>query len=240
MFYYELSCQLYLKKDLTFKESFEKLAKFLSFTLFQAGEGSLHYEKKLKFYVFSGFKAEENEKDIYKNGTIKEFKIRSLNENFINLLEENLRKNINNANFLLVKSIKKRVEQFFISELSSLTPTIVSTSNSRFWTSEEDGSLTFLYQQLQNNLINKYENFYGEKINFKENFIQVLEQKNHKPQNIQISKNDKNIRFFGNKFKIIPNDDKISQNLAFIALACGLGEKNSYGAGFCLGKWVKK
>lgn len=236
MKYYELACQLYLKKDLAFKESFEKLAKYISFTLFQAEQGDLHYNGKFKFYVFSGFKADEKEANFYENGKIKEFYLRSLSEDFIKLLEENLRKNINNPNFLLVKSRKKTVKKFFINELYTLSPTIISTDNSRFWTSEEDGSLTFLYEQVQNNLIKKYESFYGEKLKIQENFIQVLEQKNYKPQNIHIRKNDKILRFFGNKFKIIPNDDEASQKLAFIALACGLGEKNSYGAGFCLGK----
>jgi len=48
--------------------------------------------------------------------------------------------------------------------------------------------------------------------------------------------NERKITFFGNKFRIAPNEDDISQKLAFVALACGLGEKNSYGGGFCLGK----
>ena len=47
------------------------------------------------------------------------------------------------------------------------------------------------------------------------------------------------IRFFGNKLRIVPNEDELSQKLAFTALACGLGEKNSYGGGFCLGEGVR-
>lgn len=35
------------------------------------------------------------------------------------------------------------------------------------------------------------------------------------------------------------NEDKVSQKLAFIALACGLGEKNSFGGVFCLGKGIR-
>lgn len=66
--------------------------------------------------------------------------------------------------------------------------------------------------------------------------IQLLELKNKVPQNIIIYKDGKKIRFFGNKFRIVPNEDEVSQKLAFTALACGLGEKNSYGGGFCVGK----
>jgi len=44
----------------------------------------------------------------------------------------------------------------------------------------------------------------------------------------------KKIKLFGNKFKIIPKADEISQKLAFIALGAGLGEKGSFGGGFCI------
>ncbi len=44
---------------------------------------------------------------------------------------------------------------------------------------------------------------------------------------------NKEVRLFGNKFKIIPNEDEVSQKLAFVALGAGLGEKNSFGGGFC-------
>ncbi len=40
-----------------------------------------------------------------------------------------------------------------------------------------------------------------------------------------------------NAIILIPNEDKSSQALAFIALSCGLGEKQSYG-GFCLSKGI--
>ena len=46
----------------------------------------------------------------------------------------------------------------------------------------------------------------------------------------------KNIKFIGNKFKVWVNEDEKSQKLALIAMACGLGEKNTIvGTGFCTG-----
>jgi CRISPR-associated endoribonuclease Cas6 len=72
-----------------------------------------------------------------------------------------------------------------------------------------------------------------------QNFIQLLEIKNRIPQNIRIIKNDKKVTFFGNKFKIVPHEDEVSQKLAFTALACGLGEKNSYGGGFVLARGMR-
>ena len=88
------------------------------------------------------------------------------------------------------------------------------------------------------NLEKKYKSFFGEEIaldSAAQNFIQLLELKNRKPQTIKVKKDGGFIRFFGNKLRIVPNEDELSQKLAFTALACGLGEKNSYGGGFCLG-----
>ena len=93
------------------------------------------------------------------------------------------------------------------------------------------------------NLLKKYESFYNEKLNIDHNFIQFLEIKNHKPQIIFFTKNYNNqikrIKLFGNKFRIIPNEDELSQKLAFMSLSCGLGEKQSYGAGLCLSKELR-
>jgi CRISPR-associated endoribonuclease Cas6 len=109
-----------------------------------------------------------------------------------------------------------------------------------FWTMDKDGDIMKLQKQLHDNLEKKYVDFYGEKLQGEQNFIQLLEVKNRQPQNIWLSKNGKSFRFFGNKFRIVPNEDDVSQKLAFLALSCGLGEKNSFGGGFCISggnKW---
>ena len=112
-----------------------------------------------------------------------------------------------------------------------------------FWTVQKDGDILKLQKQIQDNLLKKYESFYNEKLNIDHNFIQFLEIKNHKPQIIFFTKNYNNqikrIKLFGNKFRIIPNEDELSQKLAFMSLSCGLGEKQSYGAGLCLSKELR-
>jgi len=195
----------------------------------------LHKQKGYKYYSFGNFYPIEKEK-IYKKGNTYQFVLRSLDETFIETLSKALRQNIDNPNFLVIDTHKRVVKQFFISELYSVTPVIVSIENGLFWTMEKDGDIMKLQKQLHDNLEKKYQSFYGEPIKSEQNFIQLLEIKNRVPQNIQITKNGKNIRLFGNKFRIVPNEDEISQRLAFLVLSCGLGEKNSFGGGFCLGR----
>ena len=89
-------------------------------------------------------------------------------------------------------------------------------------------------QALHNNLVKKYKDLFGD-IETDENFIELLEIKNRLP----IAMKYKNGRIYGNKFFIRPKGDAVSQKLAFMVLADGLGEKNSLGFGFCkgFGRW---
>ncbi len=200
---------------------------------------SLHYKENVfKHYNFGNFYPIEK-KQIYKKGNSYQFTIRSLDEKFIDTLSKTLRANIDNPNFLVVETHKKTIKQFFISELYSATPVIVSSSNSLYWSMDTDGDILKLQKQLNENLKKKYQSFYDESIDEEQNFIQLLEIKNRYPQSIYMKKGNKEIRFFGNKFRIVPHEDEVSQKLAFVALACGLGEKNSFGGGFCLSKGLR-
>ena len=239
MKYFELTCTAYIKKDILFRDSFEKLSKYISFSMAQTNEfKELHNSDGFKFYTFNNFYPIEKSK-IYKQGNSYTFSIRSFNENLIDQLITSLRENINNPNFLVIQSQKKAIKEFFISELYSITPVIVSVENGFFWTMEKDGDIIKLYKQLHSNLDRKYISLYNKKPQVKDNFIQLLEIKNRVPQTIQNHRNGKSFRFFGNKFKIVPREDEVSQKLAFLALGCGLGEKNSFGGGFCVGKGIK-
>jgi len=238
MRYFELICTAYIKRDIGFRESFEILSKYISFSMAQDELLlELHKQNRFKHYTFSNLYPPQRDK-IYHRGQNYTLTIRSLNEQFIDTLQETLRANINNPYLQIVITKKKIVKQFFISELYSITPVISTIDNNKFWTKEQDGNIIKLYNQLHNNLDRKYQEFYSEKLDSSENFIQLLSVKNRKPQNIWSTKNGKSFRFFGNKFSIVPREDEASQKLAFIALACGLGEKNSFGGGFCLGKGI--
>ena len=240
MKYFELNCTVFLKNDIEFKKSFNVVTKYINFSMLNNKKlKELHAQKSFKHYSFGNFYPIEKEQ-VYKKGKSYQFIMRSLSEDFIDALSIELRKNIDNASFIVVQTHKKAVKQFFISELYSLTPIIVSTEKNIFWTKEDD--LMFLYKQLQDNLEKKYFEFYEEKLEPIQNFIQLLELKNHRLQTIEIDKtykNGKKVKFFGNKFRIVPNEDEVSQKLAFLALSCGLGEKNSYGGGFLIGKGLR-
>ena len=233
MKYFELVCTVFLKQDIEFKNSFEIISKYMSYTICSSPLKDIHKSLDYKYYVFKSFYPIESDK-VYKKGNIYEFTIRALNKEFVDMLSNSLRENINNPFFQVLNTTKKVINQFFITELYTVTPTIITTDNGLFWTMQKDGDILRLQKQLHDNLEKKYKAFYDEEIQAEQNFIQLLEVKNRVPQNIEIKKDGKRVRFFGNKFKIVPHEDEVSQKLAFMALGAGLGEKNSFGGGFCL------
>lgn len=247
MKYFELTCTAYIKRDITFENSFKIIADYINYSFAKDEKlKQLHKNRGFKLYVFGGMLPIEKAGACKKGGTYR-FAIRSLSEEFIDKLSNLMRQNIDNKNFLVVDTFKRYIKQSFISELYTASPVIVSVSDGRFWTKEDD--MMVLHKQLQDNLEKKYQEFYGKSIKGEQSFVQLFELKNHRLQTIETNKKyekkDKKyekvsfVKFYGNKFRIVPNEDEVSQKLAFVAMACGLGEKNSFGGGFCLGKGLR-
>lgn len=152
---------------------------------------------------------------------------------------------MNNSFLIVLSAIKKEIDQFFIKELYSATPVIVSErkdDNGRqlYWSMDYNGDIEILQNQLQKNLEKKLKLFYPDDRDIMDNFIDKIEIKNQKPQSIYFktvrNQKEKLVRLIGNKFKIVPKKDDLSQKLAFLSLGVGLGEKSSFGGGFCLGR----
>lgn len=245
---FELKCEAYLKIDINLKDSFDVLSKYINHSIYQNEiyEQKDKNENTIKNYCFGNFYPTEIDK-IYKKNTVYEFVIRSINKDFIDEMQKALSLNINNSLLQVLSTIKKEINQFFIRELYSATPVIVSDKKDEngkqiYWSLDYNGDIEILQNQLQKNLEKKLKQFYPEDIEVPQNFIQEIEIKNLKPQSIYFktisNQKEKLVRLIGNKFKIIPKEDELSQKLAFLSLGVGLGEKSSLGGGFCLSRGI--
>lgn len=243
---FELKCITYLKEDISFENSFDVLSKYINYSICKKDEYLEQHNKNIfNNYCFGSFLPIEKDK-IYKKGNNYSFTIRTINEEFAKDLYNLLRVNIDNRFLQIIEIRKKIIKKTFISELYSATPVVSSLKKENtkerqfFWTLEKSGDIIELQNQLQENLLRKYEEFFSEKLEPTQNFIQLLEVKNQKPQSIYFTKQNNDIktkvRLLGNKFRIVPNEDEISQKLAFLSLGVGFGEKNSYGGGFMIWK----
>ena len=240
---FELKCKAYLKTNIELKSSFDVLSKYLNYSIYQ-NEIYKNKDTSIKNYCFGNFYPTESDK-IYKKNNVYEFVIRSIDEEFIDELEKAILENMNNSFLIVLSAVKKEIDQFFIRELYSATPVIVSqkkddTGRQLYWSLDYNGDMEILQNQLQKNLEKKLKLFYPDNMDISNNFIDEIEIKNIKPQSIYFktirNQKEKLVRLIGNKFKIVPKKDDLSQKLAFLSLGVGLGEKSSFGGGFCLGR----
>ena len=240
---FELKCKAYLKTNIELKSSFDVISKYLNYSIYQ-NEIYKNKDTSIKNYCFGNFYPTESDK-IYKKNNVYEFVIRSIDEEFIDELEKALIQNMNNSFLIVLSAVKKEIDQFFIRELYSATPVIVSqkkddTGRQLYWSLDYNGDMEILQNQLQKNLEKKLKLFYPDDMDVSNNFIDEIEIKNIKPQSIYFktirNQKEKLVRLIGNKFKIVPKKDDLSQKLAFLSLGVGLGEKSSFGGGFCLGR----
>lgn len=227
--YFELIITTYLKKDIYFNCSGALIGDMLNKTMLKNSYlKNLHKQNVYKHYCFGSFFPIEKDKT-YKKGSVYTFKIRSLNSEFTDNVWKNIKK-IKDDNFsvLAIEYTKKNIRQ--ISNIYTVTPTVITLEKNRNWTQDDD--VLVVMDRIKSNLEKKYKSFYGENVVFDSDIIDRFELMNKKP----VTTCYKNTKFLGNKFKIWFNQDENAQKLAFIAITCGLGEKNSsVGAGFCMG-----
>lgn len=230
MNYYELTCTTLLLKDIYFDSVGEELGKNISNSMLLDSElANIHESKGYKYYVYDSLYPRERDKT-YKKGNVYIFRIRSIDKELILKFRKTLSNYSSKDGIQILSTEIKTYRQFYITELYTVTPA-VATVDDRFWVRGD--SIELLDRRINENLIKKYQDYYGEDINTKESFIQAIELKNYKPIGFVY----KDIRLIGNKFNILVKSDEVSQKLAFLALGTGLLEKNSSnGMGFCIAR----
>lgn len=227
---YQLTITTLLKKDLHFRESSYRIGQLINKSLL--GEKALkdkHKRNEYKYYVFDNLYPRSKDK-FYKKSRIYIFNIRTPIEYIYNILDELL--SSTETDFFTILSIsKKQLKEVKIKEIVTITPAVMTLKNS-YWTI--DKGLQELENGINNNILKKYKRLYDEKDDLKdEKFFYDMQVLNRKPIGIKY----KNINFLGNKIELKIKEDKTSQQLAQLAAAAGILEKNSScGMGYCIYK----
>ena len=228
---YEVKITLFLKTDIEYKNIHEKLASNVNKALFEDDKlKNIHMDKQYKPYVIGNLYPFDPKSKIYKSNQIYILTIRSVDKEFLSLLTRCL-KFSNKLDFNVIASEFNEVRINYIESVFTLTPALISITDEnnkiKNWVNS-DGSLDFVKKRIKGNLEKKYFQLFGEKITAPDDFINMIEIQNKVP----IVFDYKNSKFFTNKFKIVFNNDELSQKLAFLAFGVGLLEKNSLGFGF--------
>ena len=126
------------------------------------------------------------------------------------------------------QSTGETYEQKNIKKLITLTPVVITKLEGGY---DIENDLEFVKERILSNTQKKYKNIYETEA--KVDFIKNITKTNKKPIKVPY----KNKSVLGNKFEIEIKEDPMSQNLAFLVLAVGCGEKNSnLGFGMCMAR----
>ena len=224
---YKLNIKVNLKSKIFYQSANGVINKTISTSLIRAGYKDIYENKKIKCFVVSNF---FNPKDKY---------YQVGNNNFLLYTPKlEIAKAISNSIFMYEDKIlkvnkinTKQIDIKFIQKLTSKNPVIISLKEkNKTWTIDKSGDIIFFQEALVDNLVHKYEIFYNEKLKLQNSPIAFLK---IYPIVEKILLNSKKATLYGHKIEVGFNEDEISQKLAFLALSCGLGTRNSFGGGFC-------
>lgn len=233
--YTEISVTVILEKDIEQKKCGEVIGNFINYSMLNdAVLKNLHTKTGFKFYSFDNlYPLAEN--GVYISNRMYTFRIRIMQADISNRFY-NAIKNTKSNIFRVMFVTKRIVKQKCIEQLISLTPIIVilkKDCRDRF----NDKELYSIQKRIINTLVKKYNHLNNENLTYKdaEHMFELTKIKS----NI-IPTYYKNVKLLGIKYEFNIAMDKLSQDLAFIAEATGLGEKNtSVGAGFCHANYLK-
>ena len=119
----------------------------------------------------------------------------------------------------------------FISEIYTLTPVIIKTDKG-YW--RDQISINEFERLLVENLIKKYNQYTGEKIDEDFQLYTSLTFMNRKPVKVEY----KGIHLLGDKVNLKISDDVRAQELAYVLLGTGIGTMNARGYGYCNYRWL--
>ncbi len=229
MTYYEIIVTTRVKKDMKYDEANQIIGGFINRSFyFDEKLASIHEKTGFKYYIFSTLTPIEKEKTYHKN-RLYTFRIRGLEEELITTLKSCLEKTGNPYLEMLTGETKKVIIRK-INRLKTVNPVVVTLDGGPAFTHENN--INHIIKRIQSNLEKKYNSFYNTELRSDNLFITGFKILNQKP----IAMKYKDIKLLGNKFEFFISEDEISQKLANMALATGIGEKNtSLGAGFCVG-----
>lgn len=231
----ELKLTIQPKVSVHYLQAQERIAKWLNQA--QLADPSFkqsHYERSFKHYVFNNLYPTEAD-GIYQQGRVYVLTVRSSVADILNRLRRCLQACREDEHFYMIACEQQTRRLGLITELLTISPAIVTLDEQRPWMPED--SIALLLERLHANAEKKFKSLFpaSSETGF-QSFIQSITVENSKP----IATAYKGRKLLGNKFHIMVNEDKYSQQLANVVLGSGLAEKNSsIGAGFCLAKYIR-
>lgn len=221
---------LYLLKDIDYKECQEEICNFIDSAMVKDERLlELHNKNTYKLYNFNLFYPLERD-NVYKRGGIYSIQIRTIDKTLADFFNDTLVNNFTESIKGLTSTIRI-IPQKHIDKIYSITPAILKCDEG-YW--KGNLSLSDFERRLKENLVKKYNLVMDTKIDEEFQLYINIEFKNEKP----VAMNYKGRKLLGDKISINIGDEKIAQDLAYMALGTGILEMNARGAGYVNYKWL--
>jgi CRISPR-associated endoribonuclease Cas6 len=169
--------------------------------------------------------------NIYKQGKIYHFDIRTIDAGLARYLSENLKGSISNE-MICVQTEVSEVKRRHISQIYTMTPAVMKSYKNGYWRSNMD--IQKYAEILQKNLEKKYKQYMGEEKTMTVNMF-CINNKYPIPIPYRGKDSSKSITFLTDRVTISVGDDPASQELAYMSLGTGIGSLNARGFGFVHG-----
>lgn len=227
---FEITVKVYLTKDILQEDCQQEISAILDKVLAENCDFlNFHKENYFKNYCFNSLYPLEKDK-LYKEDNIYSFQIRTNNIELAEYLSINL-KNTFSSSIKILKVDIRKIPTKHIDKIFSVTPIVIRTDNG-YWKGVI--SLEDFERRIKENLIKKYNQITGEKIDEKFPLFVALELKNKKPIAIKL----KGKTLLGDKISLKIADDELSQKIANLAIGSGIGEINARGYGYVNYRWL--
>lgn len=226
----QIRIKIYILVDIPAERIQEETVKFIDSKLVQDAQfAEFHKENKFKGYCCDALYPVESDK-VYKKDKIYTLTIRTLDVNLAKYLVEQV-VNSYTASMKGLTAEVRIIPKKHIDILYTLTPTILKCEKG-YW--KDSLSLEQYEERLKVNLLKKWNQFYGEKLEEDFELFTGIEFLNKRPIAVQY----KEIKLLGDKLRLHVADNKTAQSLAYLAVGTGLAEMNSRGYGFCNYRWL--
>lgn len=228
---YEINVTIFAKKSFGFIDANTIISGYVDTCLAKNEEFlKLHQKRGFKFYSMDLPRSDEKGGE-YKKEVMYSFRIRCIDPKLLDFLVQELPNTETNFIKGLMCKVKVLPRRHII-KLYTLTPVFIRLQDGGYW----KGNISFNnYEEIiKANMVKKLKEASRQSVDETFQFYTSIEKTNRIP----IKVNYKNVQLLGDKFDLEIADNQVAQDMAYLALATGLGTGNSRGYGFVNCKYL--